>query len=514
MMYLNENSVTAWATRVTACLSVLLFGMATWLVIEYCDAPLLGLYAFRETQTALTSFWVCREGFHLAYVTPVGGFPWSLPFEFPLYQWIVSLFGCTFQLSLDAVGRLVSYAFWIACLWPARVICRRLFGDSAPLYFWIFVALFLSTPIYLHYGHAFLPESAALFFALGYLACSLAMSHGPARWRHVIACGVFLTLAILQKSTTALPLLSFSLPYLWSRRLQLLDQPLKAEAFWKFMIAYVVPFTIGFVWVKYTDQIKMGNALGTYLTSSALHGWGFGTWEARLSHAFWADVIWRRVIGVNLAGHLGVIFVLIGFLLAPRRRLVIATGVALFLIFFMIFQNLMSVHEYYPFSNTVYLVFALAVAIGGLVESRPRMALLWASAFAGMIAINLHTYFGGHLFSEEVQQFDDTHPVLATAKFVREHTSPVEPILIYGDDWNSELPYYGQRKAFAVPPWFKPYLAPLDTPEKYLAAGPSAILVCGEARKDKEVVDKVLSNYSAWSKTSLAMCDVFTRNPS
>ena len=485
--------------------------MATWLAIEYRSTPLLGYYGFRETQTALTAYWACQEGLHLAYATPVGGYPWSIPLEFPIFQWIVSSLGCSFHAQLDPIGRLVSYGFWLACLGPTWIACRRLFKAQARLYFWTFVAAFVSAPLYLYYGRSFLPESVALFFSLGYLAFALEMSLGANRWKDTLLCGLFLVLAILQKATTVLPLLLFAAVYLWTVRRTLLTRRLASPVVWKWLIAYVVPFAIGVAWVKYSDHVKMANAFGVYLTSTALMGWNFGTLQARFTEALWIGVIWYRVIGGNLAGHLGILMIVAGFVFAPQRRIVIATCVGLFLLFFMVFENLLFVHDYYPFSNTIYLLFALAVAVGGLVEAKPQFAPFWALLFTGVIAINLNAYFTGRLFAEEVQYFDDTHPVLATAKFLKEKTSSDDPLLVYGDLWNSQLPYYGERKAFVVPTFFKPYLMPLDSPERYLGRSPGAILVCGDARSDKEVVGKVVANYPAWVKTSLVMCDVFLK---
>jgi hypothetical protein len=169
------------------------------------------------------------------------------------------------------------------------------------------------------------------------------------------------------------------------------------------------------------------------------------------------------------------------------------------------------VHDYYPISNTVYLVFALAVAIGGLIEERPGLTALAILAMVGVIAINLHGYFRGHLFDEERHVYDDTYPILAVTKFVREHTSPDDPILVYGEDWSSEVPYYGQRRAFVVPHFFSPYLGPLDNPEKYLDKGPGAILVCGAARQEADVLQKINTIYRGWPKAGFEQCDIYLR---
>lgn len=51
--------------------------------------PILDMFSFRQTQTAISVLWMIKEGHYLNYQTPVLGFPWSIPFEFPLYQWMV-----------------------------------------------------------------------------------------------------------------------------------------------------------------------------------------------------------------------------------------------------------------------------------------------------------------------------------------------------------------------------------------------------------------------------------------
>src|ERR1700722_9222047 len=63
---------------------------AVVLSIRWND-PLLGMHSFRQTQTAITSYWILRGSPWLAYHTPVFGAPWSIPFEFPMYQLLVAL---------------------------------------------------------------------------------------------------------------------------------------------------------------------------------------------------------------------------------------------------------------------------------------------------------------------------------------------------------------------------------------------------------------------------------------
>ena len=65
------------------------------------NASILDRYEFRQVQTALSAFWVIQDGFRLDYLTPIFGPPWSIPMEFPIYQWsIAALVGLT-QMPLE-----------------------------------------------------------------------------------------------------------------------------------------------------------------------------------------------------------------------------------------------------------------------------------------------------------------------------------------------------------------------------------------------------------------------------
>jgi hypothetical protein len=49
----------------------------------------------------------------LAYETPVWGYPWSIPMEFPIYQWIVALFGLI-GIPIETAGRLFFHRMSVA----------------------------------------------------------------------------------------------------------------------------------------------------------------------------------------------------------------------------------------------------------------------------------------------------------------------------------------------------------------------------------------------------------------
>jgi hypothetical protein len=119
----------------------------------------------------------------LAYETPVLGPPWSVPFEFPLYQWIVSSIVGVFGLPLDQTGRLVSVTFFYFTLLPSNQLLalRRV----APCNRLLILSLVLLSPFYLFWSRTFMIESIALFFSLCYLASALQYREFPraSTWR-------------------------------------------------------------------------------------------------------------------------------------------------------------------------------------------------------------------------------------------------------------------------------------------------------------------------------------------
>src|SRR5215470_16287051 len=69
-------------------------------------------HAFRQTQTAISVYWMLQGGPLLAYHTPVLGYPWAIPLEFPLYQWLVAGLVAASGVSIETAGRTVGVAFF------------------------------------------------------------------------------------------------------------------------------------------------------------------------------------------------------------------------------------------------------------------------------------------------------------------------------------------------------------------------------------------------------------------
>jgi hypothetical protein len=497
-----------------ACIvSLLALLYSAYIAIRFSGQHILiPAFAFRETQTALTSYWACKDGFRLAYETPVAGAPWSIPFEFPIYQWIVSLISCPLGFDMERVGRLVSYAFMVACALPAARISRNLFGQRWPLYFAATCALFFSAPLHLFFGRSFLMESAALFFALYFVTYTISLIQGDRSMRTAMLAGVYLTLAILQKSTTVLPLIPIFGLWLFAVAFrEIVRDGVKAKALWVGVVAIVVPFLIGYAWVKYSDIVKEQNVFGSQLTSTNLTQWNFG--GDRLNWKLWLWVIWIRNIVTNVGGWLGIGVLAVGVAILDRKhRLTIVAGAGLFLLYFMIFTNLQFVHEYYQMSNEAYLIFAVAVALAGAMASSNRLlCTAGVVALIALVAVNVQTFRNGPNYQSMHVVYGPDDPVLAASRFVAENTDRAKPVVVYGDDWSSEFPFFSQRKAFVAMVYFKGRDDLIANPTKYLAGEePSAVLVCRDMRTP-EFEARIKAGFKPTSVKRLELCDIFLK---
>jgi hypothetical protein len=156
-------------------------------------------HGFRQTQTAITSFYTIKEGFKLNYITPILGKPWSIPMEFPLYQWIVSLFVLITQINLDQAGRLVTLLFFYLSLIPIYYLLGYFVSDKSHRL--VFLSLLLASPFYVFWSRAFMIESLALFLSLCFLLLFVRNLTRPAPLTYLAACAAG-ALAAITKITS------------------------------------------------------------------------------------------------------------------------------------------------------------------------------------------------------------------------------------------------------------------------------------------------------------------------
>ena len=448
--------------------------------------PILDEYLSRQTQTALTSYWLMQGGPIFAYETPVVGFPWSIPYEFPIYQILAALVSEA-GVPLDAAGRVVSFACFVGCLWPMHVLFRALRFDKVA--FPCVAILFVLSPLYLYWGRAFMIETCALFFSfcwLAYFAKYLADAT-PGSAVLAIVAG---SLGILAKSTT-FPAFAVLGGLLFLRECHAAwTAGLLAKKFRLIVIALVilaVPFVVGGVWTIYSDTVKNANEIGARLTSTALAQWNFGTWEQRISSKLWREVILDRSLKDAFGYAVVPAVAVIGATLLRRQyACAAAAAVVAFFVPFLVFTNLHIQHSYYQTANAIFIIAAAGLGVACVMSAR-RGAVI-GFCFLALIAAGqllfLRSAYAFYLITDL-----KVVPQFRIAALARAQTPPGSSLLVIGEDWSSAIAYYAQRKALTVPGWMSHsyWQRMAAEPQKFLGPAPlAAIVVCTDyAPKDE-----------------------------
>lgn len=502
----RQISSSRWWEITEKMLAGSAFLFAAYIALRYCRQPILEMYGFRQTQTALSSYWMLRDGFSFPYITPVAGYPWAIPFEFPIFQWIVALIVRIFSTPLEPTGRLVSFMFMLGCAWPALLILRRLkLHPSVP---WIFCALFWTSPIYLFWGRTFMIETAALFFSLMSIPYALDLIDSKQILRASVLFALFASLAVLQKSTTGIPVVII-MACLWfiKKGVEWHNKGLPMTGKDSLFVhrlpffAFCFPLIIGWCWSSYCDAVQVQNAIGVQWTSYALRGWIFGTISQKLSLTAYKTVLWDRCIASNAGGIFGVCLLLTPFFIRNARltKIFILTAVALFILPVLIFTNVHWVHNYYQASNMIFLTAALALVVSDflpkIMHSRSVSVLLTII----LILLNISAFNKEYLPAAKMSITVDNNKYLAVADYIRGHTAADTAIAVFGADWSSEVAFYSQRKSVTVPPWAIRYNDIWARPEKFVGdLKLSAIIVFPTAKTSEKDVRHRLRKEPGW----------------
>ncbi len=437
-----------------------LLGLTLWLTTRGWQNSILDRHEFRQLQTATSAYWIKAAGYKLDYELPLFGPPWSIPMEFPVYQWLVATASNTLGTSLEGTARALSLFFFLAGL-PAVYGLAGFFGLTASRRLLV-VSAVLASPTYLFYARTFMIETTALGLATWFLyALGRAVRDGTFRWgAAAVVCAV---LAALAKTTTFIIfLLPGAVMFLWLWLPRWRPRTAAGVQRWRTAALGAAPVLVALLialwWVKHADRVKDSNPFAGFLTSRELVKWNWGTLEQRLSGEFWSAV-WSNISNFVL-GEMPLAVLLLGAALAaaPLRR-VAAWCAGFFLGGLLLFSNLFYHHDYYYCANALLLLFGAGVLLAGVWDNL-RLPL----AARGLVLL---LFFGGQLllyhrgYAGHMRHPPPPPPGLAAV--IRAGVPTEGVILVYGWDWSSQLPYYAQRRAITVPEGREEEFAVLDT---------------------------------------------------
>lgn len=430
-------------------LVLLALAFNAWTTTVGWESKMLPGVEFRQTQTALSALFIKKENnFSLAYPTPVLGKPWSVPMEFPLYQWTVVVTGKLTGWGLTKAGRAVS----IACFYLTLPAVWLLLGwwNVAPWRRALVLPLFLTCPLLLFYGRAFLIETMALMFSLWFCVAYLrAVRDRSVAWLALAA--VVGAGAGLVKVTTLmlhlLPLIGWSVMRLWRERARW-----RSEVVWM-AAAVVVPALATLWWTKEADAIKQLNPQAHFILSDNLRGFNLGTESTRFSAEMWR--LKARILTEELTYWPAVAAVALLGLFAGWRRGLAALGcLAVFAAALEIFPVLYAYHDYYYVANIAWLLLAVGLVLVGLAErARFGFVALVATTF---VATQAGMFLQHYYPIQRVVADGSTGLTIA----LQSGTHADDVIVVTGRDWDSSTAYFAQRRALML------RVAVLQQPEK------------------------------------------------
>jgi hypothetical protein len=426
-----------------------MLALTLWFTLQGWNNSILDRHEFRQLQTATSAHWMAKEGYKLDYETPLFGPPWSIPMEFPVYQWLVATSSRVSGAPLEASARAVSLIFFLAILPAAYGLAG--FFPLLPSRRLLVAAAALASPTYLFYARTFMIETTALALAVWFVyALGRAVRDDSTAWG--AAAILLAVLAALAKATT---FLIFLLPGavlflwqwlpLWRRRDALPRVRLwRAAVFAATPVAAALPVALW--WVRHSDRLKHSNPFSGFLASTELVKWNWGTWEQRLSGEFWSGV-WSNVSNLVLGEMpLAVLLLCAALAAAPLRRAAGWCGL-FFLGGVLLFSNLFFRHDYYYCANALLLFFGAGLLLAGVWDNS-RLPLTAR-------ALTLLLFFGGQVLLYQRGYAGHARipppPPPGIAEVIRATVPDDGVLLVYGWDWSSQIPYYAQRRAICVP---------------------------------------------------------------
>jgi hypothetical protein len=277
-----------------------LFAVLIAVRIPRISNPLLDGHNFRQTQTAITAYWFVHGHFNLFdYETPVLGFPWRVPFEFPLYQAVVALVNMA-GVPLDLSCRLTSVAVFVALVATTAALLWRV--GSGGLIVTGFLVLAAFSPFAVVWSRACLIDFLSALLGTAYLYLAFRFSGRPLTSWKVSIIALTGTLASMAKPTT-FPVFWVPMLALGAEALFLAKTPRPGKGYFRpasaaqigqWLLILLVPLALAILWTNHTDRVRGLSPMEAGLNGPDWHVWNYGDLPQREHLENWA-IIGNRV---------------------------------------------------------------------------------------------------------------------------------------------------------------------------------------------------------------------------
>lgn len=424
------------------CLLIVTFIIHLWINIQGFNQPLMGKsHAFRQSQTALSTYYLIQNGFTVNYETPVFGKPWENPFEFPIFQWLVAFISKTLNTNLVDTGRLTCLVlFYLSLLILYKILCLFLTKINEKI---IPFLLILSSPIYIYWSATFMIESTVLFLSLCYLYNALIVMKNPSYFHLIQAC-LFGSLTGVTKATIYI-IFSFLIfisyiYHLFNCKYDLLKSKNTFSFLQYIIFIFIIPILSTFIWTQHCDSLRLINPIAS--TSAELKERLYGKLSIRFSKETWKILAYffKFIYGSHL---IPIISLTILFLKKNSFKLISLSLIASYFVGPLIFTKLFYYHDYYYYENGILLLISISISI--IVIQRSKYGNILTKIV--LIPIILFIFYQKYIQTYHSNQLSGDYKYFSTTHFIQHYTNPSDIIIIWGMGINSIIPYSSNRRA-------------------------------------------------------------------
>jgi hypothetical protein len=415
--------------------------------------------------TAMTVWTFINEGISvLGYQTPVFGPPWTIPFEFPIYQLTAAFIVKLGVGNIDMAGRIATILYFYLSAFFLFLICQKYLGKIASTCVLLF---YIWSPFTILWSRNFTIDYASVAFSMGYFYYFTRWLDDSQRVIPFLLSIAFGVLAFLTKVTT-LPVVLVPMAYLALKRISAilkekkdrLGQYIKDNIIFIACLTtiFLIPFVPFFFWLRYSDAVKASSEFTRPLTSTGLSEWNFGTWTQKTSIRNWAKII--RLIVKYVVTFPGLVFLIFGPVLHFRSSRKGGEFVAIFalgaLLTVFTFFNLYWVHDYYlmAVSPSISIVagFCCYLMLAKVLNDDFKLKR-WFYMPILIIVVSLFSTGDYLRWSIEASYDDPRDPTLNLAKTIRDNTTENDYVIVADVfNWTPQYLYYAKRKGFML--WY------------------------------------------------------------
>ena len=437
------DSTLRWIQQIVQRRPLLfLLTLALAIRLYHFDAPILGIHAWRQSDTAAIARNFYENGFNFLYpqIDWGGSGTGYCETEFPIYSFLVAIVYKFFGVH-DGIGRLFSIAWCLVGIVFLYQLARDLFEEKTA--FW--ACLFYSVlPLSVYYSRTFQPESMLM-------TCSIISILYFKRWLDsaksvaLLTSSLFLTIACLMK---VLPLLYLGVPLIYLAFSHFGRKAWRQPQLWGYLI---VPIVSVFLWYGHAHQLFLtyGNTFGFSAATTDRY-----TYSILLTPYFWSEILVK--VAVRHFAIVGFFIFIAGlFCIKGRSLILLSTWLLAAVLCWILVPVTSVVHEYYllPFMIPGVMVMGKACSVYLTKNTRQNHPAKPLAERAIVIGIILTFISSASFYSIDYMKKENPQnsPVFALAQQIKASTSPTD-LVISTTGGDPTLLYLSHRKGWLVNP--------------------------------------------------------------